>query len=158
MPLTVGTTAPAFTLKTKTSEGLKDVSLADHLGKDNVVLLFVPAAFTGVCTKELCDVSAGLSKYTNANAVVYGITADTPFALEEWAKKVQISFPLLSDYQKSVTRAYDVIWPDFVGLGEGVARAAFVIDKEGVIRYSEQTATLAEVPNFEAIEAVLAGL
>ena len=158
MPLTVGTTAPDFTLKTKTAEGLKDVTLSNHRGKDNVVILFVPAAFTGVCTKELCDVSAGLSKYTNANAVVYGISGDTPFALEEWAKKVQISIPLLSDYQKSVTRAYNVIWPDFAGLGEGVSRAAFVIDKEGVVRYAEKTATLGDLPNFEAIEAVLASL
>lgn len=158
MPLSVGTKAPDFTLKTKTAEGLVDVTLSNHLGKENVVLLFYPAAFTGVCTKELCDVTSGLGAYAAANAQVYGISGDTPFALEEWSKQLKIGFPLLADYQRSVTRAYDVIWPDFAGMGEGTARAAFIIDKEGVIQYAEQTPTLGDLPNFEAVLSTLAGL
>ncbi|MDR3688549.1 MAG: redoxin domain-containing protein [Fimbriimonas sp.] len=158
MPLSVGTPAPDFTLKTKTDAGLQDVTLSSHLGKDNVVLLFYPAAFTGVCTKEMCDVTSGLSQFKAASAQVYGISGDTPFALEEWSKKLQIGFPLLADYQRTVTKSYDVVWPDFAGLGEGVARAAFVIDKSGIIRYAEQTPTLADLPNFEAIQATLASL
>lgn len=158
MPLTVGTKAPDFTLRTKTAEGLKDITLSSHLGKENVVLLFYPAAFTGVCTKEMCDVSGGLGAYASANAQVYGISGDSPFTLEEWSKQLKIAFPLLSDYQKTVTRAYDVIWPDFAGLGEGTARAVFVIDKEGVIQYAEQTPTLGDMPKFEEVMGALAAL
>src|ERR1700731_3648690 len=117
MALAVGSKAPDFTLKTKTADGLQDVSLSSHLGKENVVLLFYPGAFTGVCTKEMCDVTGGLGAYTNANAQVYGLSNDTPFVLEEWSKQLKIGFPLLADFQKTVARDYDVIWPDFAGLG-----------------------------------------
>jgi peroxiredoxin len=158
MPLSVGTSAPDFTLKTKTETGLADVTLSSHQGKENVVLLFYPGAFTGVCTKEMCDVTSGLDKYKTANAQVYGVSNDTPFVLDEWSKKLQIGFPLLSDFQKEVIKAYDVVWPNFAGLGEGTARAVFVIDKAGVIRYAEQTPTLLDLPDFEAVEKTLAEL
>ncbi len=158
MPLPVGIQAPDFTLRTKSEAGLQDVTLSDHQGKDNVVLLFYPGAFTSVCTQEMCDVTLGLSKYESANAKVYGISNDTPFVLEEWSKQLNIGFPLLSDFQKTVIKAYDVVWPNFAGLGEGTARAVFVIDKQGVIRYSEQTPTLLDLPNLEAVEAALVSL
>lgn len=158
MPLTVGTSAPDFTLKTKTDTGLQDVKLSDHLGKENVVLLFYPGAFTGVCTKEMCDVTGGIGVYKDANAQVYGISSDTPFVLAEWSKQLNIGFPLLSDYSKAVAQAYDVVWPDFAGLGPGTARAVYVIDKEGVIRYAEQTPTLGELPQFAEVEKTLAAL
>lgn len=158
MALKPGTHAPAFTLKSKTPEGLVDVSLADHLGKDNVVLLFFPAAFTGVCTQEMCDTSQGLAAYRDLNAVVYGISGDTAFALEAWAQQNQITVPLLSDYSKGTIQAYDVVLPDLVGMGPASKRAAFVIDKEGVIRYSEETPTPLELPNFNEIRATLEGL
>jgi len=158
MPLPVGSKAPDFSLRTKTADGLQDVKLSDHMGKENVVLLFYPGAFTGVCTKEMCDVTSGLGVYKNANAQVYGVSSDTPFVLAEWSKQLNIGFPLLSDYQKSVTEIYDVVWPDFAGLGPGTARAVYVIDKEGVIRYSEQTPTLQDLPQFAEVEKVLASL
>jgi len=158
MPLSTGTPAPDFTLKTKTDAGLVDVTLSAHKGKENVVLLFYPGAFTGVCTKEMCDVTNGLGVYKNANAQVYGISSDTPFVLAEWSKQLSIGFPLLSDYSKAVTQAYDVVWPDFAGLGAGTARAVYVIDKAGVIRYAEQTPTLGELPQFAEVEKVLASL
>ena len=158
MPLPVGSKAPDFTLKTKTAEGLADITLSSHLGKENVVLLFYPGAFTGVCTKEMCDVTSGLGVYQNANAQVYGVSNDTPFVLAEWSKQLSIGFPLLSDFQKSVATAYDVIWPDFAGLGAGTARAVFVIDKEGVIQYAEQTPTLGDLPQFAEVEKALANL
>ncbi len=158
MALTVGSKAPDFTLKTKTAEGLKDITLSDHLGKENVVLLFYPGAFTGVCTKELCDVTGGLSAYSDASAQVYGVSPDSPFSLEEWSKKFSIGFPLLADYQKTVTEAYDVVWPDFAGLGKGTARAVFVINKEGVIAYADQTPGLGDMPDFEPVLAALATL
>lgn len=158
MPLSVGTTAPDFTLKTKTDSGLQDVKLSDHKGKENVVLLFYPGAYTGVCTKEMCDVTSGLGVYKNANAQVYGLSGDSPFVLAEWSKHLSIGFPLLSDYQRDVAKAYDVIWPDFAGLGPGTARAVFVIDKAGVIRYAEQTPGLGDLPQFSEIEKVLTSL
>jgi peroxiredoxin len=142
-------------LKTKDADGIRDVRLSDHRGKDNVVLLFYPGAFTHICTKEMCDVTSALGKFDAANAKVYGVSNDTPFVLEEWSKQLNIGFPLLSDFHHETARAYDVVWPDFAGLGPGTARAVFIIDREGVIRYSEQTPTLLDFPNYEAIEEAL---
>ncbi|MCA0361459.1 MAG: peroxiredoxin [Armatimonadetes bacterium] len=158
MALSVGSKAPDFTLRSMTAEGLVDVKLSDNFGSKNTVLLFFPAAFTGVCTEQMCDMTAGLGDFGGVDAVVYGISADTPFAQAEWAKKSSISVQLLSDYQKETIEAYDVVLPDLVGLGKGSQRAAFVIDKEGVVRYSEQTPTPLEKPNAEAIMSALKGL
>lgn len=158
MAIPTGTKAPEFSLKTKTADGLQDIKLSDNFGRKNTVLLFVPLAFTGVCTKELCDVSAGLSAYESLNAQVIGISVDSPFAQEAWAQKESITIPLASDLNKEVAKAYDVLLPDLVGIGAASARAAFVIDKEGIIRYSEQTPTPLELPTFEAIKATLAQL
>ena len=158
MAISTGTKAPEFSLKTKTAEGLQDIKLSDNFGRKNTVLLFVPLAFTGVCTKELCDVSAGLSAYEALNAQVIGISVDSPFAQEAWAQKESITIPLASDLNKEVAKAYDVLLPDLVGIGSASARAAFVIDKEGIIRYAEQTPTPLELPTFEAIKATLAQL
>ena len=158
MAISTDTKAPEFSLKTKTAEGLQDIKLSDNFGRKNTVLLFVPLAFTGVCTKELCDVSAGLSAYESLNAQVIGISVDSPFAQEAWAQKESITVPLASDLNKEVAKAYDVLLPDLVGIGSASARAAFVIDKEGIIRYAEQTPTPLELPTFEAIKATLAQL
>jgi peroxiredoxin len=158
MPLKVGTSAPDFTLKTKTVAGLEDVKLGDHFGKKNVVLLFFPAAFTGVCTAEMCDLSGGLGGYDALEAAVYGISVDTPFAQEAWAKKENITVKLLSDLNKDVTKTYDVLFPMLAGVGDTAARAAFVIDKKGTIVYAEQTPTPKDLPNFEAVKAALAKL
>src|SRR5574343_889228 len=108
MALAVGTQAPDFTLKTKTADGLKDIKLSDHFGKEQVVLLFFPLAYTGVCTQEMCDISGGLGGYANLGATVYGISVDSPFTHEAWAKANGIKVTLLSDLNKAVTKAYDV--------------------------------------------------
>jgi len=158
MPLAVGTKAPDFTLKTKTAEGVVDVSLSSNFGERNTVLLFYPGAFTHICTKEMCDITEGLHQYNEANAQVYGVSNDTPFVLEEWSKQLKIGFPLLSDFQHDVAKAYDVVWPDFAGLGPGTARAVFIIDKEGVIRYAEQTPTLLDFPKYEEMAKALDSL
>ena len=156
MALAVGTNAPDFTLKTKTADGLKDIKLSDHFGKGPVVLLFFPLAFTGVCTQEMCDVSGGLSAYADLGATVYAISVDSPFAQEAWAKANNITVTLLSDLNKTVIKAYDVVFPNLVGVGDTAARAAFVIGKDGVIKYSEQTPTPKDLPSFEKIKAALA--
>ena len=155
MPLAPGIKAPDFTLKSMSAEGLVDISLSQHAGQDNVVLLFFPAAFTHVCTAELCDTSNGVHDLKGAK--VYGVSYDTPFALDAWAKASGIGVPLLSDFTHAVTASYDVVLSDLAGLGPAPARASFVIDKEGVIRYSEQVPTL-EQPNFAAITEALASL
>lgn len=158
MALPVGSIAPNFTLRTMDAEGLREVSLDAHQGEANVVLLFFPGAFTPVCTQEVCEVTSDLSRFNTSNAKVYGVSNDSPFVLQEWARQLKVGFPLLSDFQHEVAEAYDVVWPDFAGLGPGTARAAIVIDKQGVIRYSEQTPTLGGLPNFETLHEVLATL
>ena len=155
MAIALGTKAPDFTLKTKRGEDLKDIKLSDNFGKKKTVLLFFPLAFTGVCTKELCEVSGGLSAYEKLDATVYALSVDSPLAQEAWAEKEKISLTLLSDLNKEVSKAYGTLLPDLIGLGSVSARAAFVIDKTGAIRYSEQTPTPLELPNFEKIKTAL---
>ena len=156
MPISVGTKAPDFTLKTKTADGLKDIKLSDNFGKKQTVLLFFPLAYTGVCTQEMCDVTGGLSSFTSLDAEVYAISVDSPFSQEAWAKQNHIGVTLLSDLNKTVTKAYDVVFPMLAGIGDTSARAAFVIGKDGVVKYSEQTPTPKDLPNFAAVKAALA--
>ena len=158
MAISVGNKAPDFNLKSKQAAGLVDVKLSDNFGKKNTVLLFFPAAFTSVCTKELCDVSAGLSGYSSLNANVIGISIDTPFAQEAWAQKEKINITLASDLNKEVIKKYDVVFPMLAGIGDTAARAAFVIDKSGVVQYSEQTPTPKDLPNFDKVKETLAKL
>jgi peroxiredoxin len=158
MALSVGTKAPDFTLKSKTASGLVDVKLSANFGHKNTVLLFFPAAFTGVCTAELCDITAGLSQYSGLNANVIGISVDSPFAQEAWAQKEKIGITLVSDLNKNTIKDYDVVFPMLAGAGDTAARAAFVIDKNGVIQYSERTPTPKDLPNFSAVKDVLSRL
>ena len=156
MPIAIGTKAPDFTLKTKTADGLKDVKLSDNFGKKQTVILFFPLAFTGVCTQEMCDVSAGLGDYAGLNAEVYGISVDSPFAQAAWAKENKISVTLLSDLNKAVASAYGVLFPGLAGIGDTSARAAFVVGADGVVTYAEQTPTPKDLPNFAAVKAAIA--
>lgn len=158
MALTLGTQAPDFTLKSKQADGLVEVKLSENLGKRNTVLLFFPLAFTGVCTQEMCDITAGLGDYQGLDAEVIGVSVDSPFAQEAWAQKEKISVKLASDLNKKTAEAYGVLLPDLVGLGAVSARAAFVIDKQGVIRYAEQTPTVKDLPDFAAVKKALEAL
>jgi glutaredoxin-dependent peroxiredoxin len=158
MALSVGSKAPEFTLKSKTADGMREVKLSDNLGRKNTVLLFFPLAFTGVCTAEMCDVSAGMGAYAGLNADVIAVSVDSPFAQEAWAQKENIRITLASDLNKATAKAYGVLLEDLAGLGSVSARAAFVIDRQGVIRYAEQTPTPKELPDFAAVQAALAQL
>ena len=158
MAIPVGSKAPDFSLKSKTASGLVDVKLSDNFGKKNTVLLFFPLAFTGVCTQEMCDVTAGINAYTGVNADVIGVSVDSPFSQEAWAQKEKIGITLASDLNKKTAEAYGTLLPDLLGLGSVSARAAFVIDKDGVVQYSEQTPTPKELPNFNAIKETLGKL
>ena len=156
MALAAGSKAPDFSLKSKTADGLVDITLSANFGRKQTVLLFFPLAFTGVCTAEMCDITGGLSVYADLGAEVIAISVDSPFAQEAWAKANGIKVTLVSDLNKETTKAYDVFFPGLAGIGDTSARAAFVIGADGVIKYSEQTATPKDLPNFEAVKAALA--
>ena len=158
MAIPVGSKAPDFTLKSKTATGLVDVSLSNNIGKKNTVLLFFPLAFTGVCTAEMCDVTTGLASFSDLNADVIAISVDSPFAQEAWAQKEKIGIKLASDLNKKTAEAYGTLLPDLIGIGAVSARAAFVVDKNGTIQYSEQTPTPKDLPNLSAVKETLARL
>lgn len=155
MALRVGTNAPDFTLQTKTSTGLEAVTLSDQYAKKRVLLLFFPLAFTSVCVEEMCHVNATLVEYEDLNAYVYGVSVDSPFSLEKMAQADQLKFPLLSDFNKTVATAYDVLFADLLGFKGVAKRAAFVIDTDGRILYSESSDDPKKLPNFESIKAAL---
>jgi glutaredoxin-dependent peroxiredoxin len=161
MAIKVGDKAPDLELTTKTAEGPKKLKLSNNVGKKNTVLLFFPMAFTGVCTKEMCEVSQGLNAYTNLNAEVWGISGDNPFAQEAWAQKERISLPLLSDYEHKVARAYGIAYDSFLpqinlGMAGVPKRSAFVVDKQGIVRYAESHDDPGKLPDFEGIKNALA--
>ncbi len=158
MPIAVGTKAPDFTLKSKDANGLRDVTLSANFGKKNTVVIFFPLAFTGVCTQELCEITQGLNSYADIGADVIGISVDSPFAQEAWAQKEKITVTLVSDLNKATTKAYAVEFPGLAGIGDTSARAAFIVDKNGVVQYAEQTPTPKDLPDFAAIKAKLAEL
>ena len=158
MPIPVGSKAPDFTLKSKQGSGLADVKLSNNFGKKNTVLLFFPAAFTSVCTTEMCQLSGNMNAYSGLNADVIAVSVDTPFAQEAWAQKEKITLTLASDLNKETIKKYDVVFPMLAGVGDTAARAAFVIDKNGVVQYSEQTPTPKDLPNFEKVKETLAKL
>src|SRR5437868_11981364 len=115
MAIAVGTKAPDFSLKSKTATGLVDVKLSDNAGKKSTVLLFFPLAFTGVCTTEMCDITAGLKQYSDLNADVIGVSVDSPFAQEAWAKQEKIGITLASDLNKKAASEYGVLLTDLGG-------------------------------------------
>lgn len=152
MSIATGQTAPAFSLF---DSDKNKVSLADFAGK-NVLLLFYPQAFTGVCTKELCSVRDDISRYSNANAQVLGISVDSVFTLNKFKEEQQYNFPLLSDFNKEVSAAYGSIYDEWILDMRGVSkRSAFIIDREGKIAYAEVLDNAGDVPDFAAINAKL---
>jgi glutaredoxin-dependent peroxiredoxin len=163
MALTVGSKAPDFTLPTKTPDGPRPIRLSENFGNRNTLLLFFPMAFTGTCTQEMCGVGNGLREYANLNCEVYGISGDNPFAQEAWAQKEKINVTLLSDYEHKVTNDYGVTYDSFLpqlNLGfAGVAkRAAFLIDRGGIVQYAEVHDDARQLPDFDKIKAKLAEL
>lgn len=152
MPITIGQKAPNFNLP---DQEKNMVSLEGLKGK-NVVLLFFPAAFTGVCTKELCQTRDELSFYNGMNAKVYGVSVDMPFSLGKFKEMNGITFPLLSDFNKEAITAYDVCNENFsVGLKGVAKRASFVIDKEGTVVFAEVLPNPGDYPNFDGIKKAL---
>jgi peroxiredoxin len=157
MSITTGSTAPAFSLFASMNE---QVSLSQFHGNKNVLLLFFPQAFTGVCTKELCGVRDDIARYQQMNAEVLGISVDSVFTLARFKEDQQLNFTLLSDFNKEASNAYGCIYDSFTPMGmKGVSkRSAFVIDKAGIVQYAEVLDNAGEVPNFDAIHACLSQL
>lgn len=150
-----GQQAPDFSLF---SADKQKVSLSDFKGK-NVVLLFFPQAFTGVCTEELCSVRDNLSQYESLNAQVLGISVDSVFTLGKFRDEQKYNFPLLSDFNKEVSAAYGSLYESWILDMKGVSkRSAFVIDKEGIIRYAEVLENPGLQPDFQAINNTLSSL
>lgn len=156
MSAQVGQKAPDFTLY---DTDKNKVSLADLKGS-NVVVLFFPLAFTGVCTAELCNVRDNIAAYNNTNAKVFGVSVDSLFSLGKFKAEQNLNFPLLSDFNKDASKAFGVLYETFPVLEmQGVSkRSAFVIDKEGTVQYAEVCPTPGDQPNFAAIQHTLAGL
>ena len=156
MAANVGDKAPSFSL---VSSDKNPISLNDYEGK-NLVLLFFPLAFTGVCTTELCTMRDDITKYAGMNAEVLAVSVDSPFTLEKFKAEQSLNFPLLSDFNKEASRAYDSLYEEFPAFGmRGVSkRSAFVIDKEGTVQYKEICATPGDLPNFDAIKETLSNL
>lgn len=155
MSVKVGEKAPLFTLF---SSEKRPLALSDYKEK-KVVLLFFPLAFTSVCTTELCAMRDDIAYYNNLNAEILGISVDSPFVLNKYKEAQQLNFLLLSDFNKEVSRAYGVLYEEFIMGLKGVSkRSTFVIDKEGTVQYVEVLESANDLPNFAAIKETLAKL
>jgi len=155
MSIETGKPAPEFTLH---DTDKNKVSLSDFRGK-NVLILFFPQAFTGVCTKELCAVRDDIGRYSNVNAQVLGISVDSVFTLAKFKEDQQYNFPLLSDFNKEVSAMYGSLYTDWILDMKGVSkRSAFIIDKTGIVRYAEVLESAGDMPDFKAINDTLEAL
>jgi peroxiredoxin len=155
MSIQLGQPAPDFTLFDSDKNPVQLSSQQGH----NVLLLFFPQSFTGVCTKELCSVRDNIALYNQANAKVFGISVDSVFTLGKFKEEQQLNFPLLSDFNKTVSERYGSIYHDWILDMKGVSkRSAFVIDRKGVVQYAEVLESAGDIPDFEKINAKLSEL
>jgi glutaredoxin-dependent peroxiredoxin len=155
MSIQIGQPAPDFKL---VSFEKKEVALSDYRGQ-NVVLLFFPMAFSGVCTAELCAIRDDIASYQGLNAQVLAVSVDSPFTLAKFREDQHLNFPLLSDFNKQASQAYEAFYEEFVMGLKGVARrSAFVIDREGVVRYAEVLESAGDLPDFQKVRDTLGGL
>ncbi|MGE3277427.1 MAG: peroxiredoxin [Vicinamibacterales bacterium] len=155
MPADLGTKAPDFTLMNQDRE---PVTLSQLLANGPVVIAFFPAAFSGVCEKELCTFRDSLSELNKLQAQVVGISVDTFFALKAWSEQHKFAFPLLSDFNKEVIRAYDVYNPDMIGLKGIAKRSVFVVDTKGIVRHREVLEDARNEPDYAAVRSSLQSL
>lgn len=155
MSLQLGQKAPEFTLHNTEKN---KISLSDFKNK-NVLVLFFPLAFTGVCTNEMCSMRDSMAVYNDLNAEVIGISVDSLFVLDRFKKENNLDFNLLSDFNREVSKAYGCLYDTFVFDMQGVSkRSAFIIDREGILRYAEVLESAGDLPDFNAIQECLKGL
>lgn len=151
----IGSKAPEFTLQNTSGE---KVSLSNYVGKKNVVLLFFPLAFTSTCTEELCHTRDNLKIYSSLDAEIIGISVDTFFTLKEFKQSQNLNFQLLSDFNKTVSKDYDVLYEDFFGMKGVSKRSVFVINKEGRVVHSEVLENASDLPDFNVLQNILTEL
>lgn len=155
MTLKKGDKAPSFKL---INTEKKEVTLEQFAGK-HLIIHFFPAAFTGVCTNQLCTIRDAISLYSNDKASVVAISVDLPFTLAKFKEEQKLNFDLLSDFNKDAIKGYGAIYEDWILGLKGVAkRAAFVVDGNGIIQHAEVLENAGELPNFQAINDTLQAL
>ena len=153
MAVDVGAKAPDFTLP---NQDRAPVTLSEQLTKGPVVLAFFPAAFSGVCTKEMCTFRDSMAELNKVSATVLGVSTDTFFSLKAWGDQQKLAFPLLSDYNKDVIRKYDVVNPDMVGLKDISRRAVFVIGRDGTVKHREILDDARNEPDYGKVKQAIA--
>ena len=156
MALSVGDIAPDFSLPP--GPGPDRVTLSSFKGEQNVVLLFFPMAFSSVCTDEMCQMVEDYSNWDGIDAQILGASVDSVFVVQKFAQETGAQFPILSDFNKEAIHAFDVVYEDFFGARGVGKRSAFVIDKEGVIRYAWVTEDAGVIPDFAEIRAAVEAL
>ena len=153
MAVDVGAKAPDFTLPNQDRE---QVTLSDQIRKGPVVLAFFPAAFSGVCTKEMCTFRDSMAELNKVSGTVLGVSTDTFFSLKAWGDQQKLAFPLLSDFNKDVIRKYDVVNPDMIGLKDISKRAVFVIGRDGTVKHREVLDDARNEPDYAKIRQAVA--
>ncbi|MHC4948434.1 MAG: redoxin domain-containing protein [Planctomycetota bacterium] len=154
MPVRTGDPAPAFSLPAKPGE---TVDLADHIGRDRVVLLFFPLAFSPVCTDEMCHLRDDWDRWAGLEATVFGVSVDSPFVTDRFREELGVPFPILSDFNRDVARQYDVLHAELVGLRDVAKRSAFVVGRDGRVAWSWVTDDPRVQVPFDELEAAVAG-
>jgi glutaredoxin-dependent peroxiredoxin len=155
MPVDVGSKAPDFTLL---NQDRQPVRLSAALQNGPVVLAFFPAAFSSVCTNEMCTFRDSIAALNASKGQVFGVSTDTFFALKAWTDQQRLNFPLLSDYNKDVIKQYDVVNPDMIGLKNIAKRAVFVIGRDGIIEHKQVLDDARNEPDYDKVRAALASL
>ena len=153
MAVDVGAMAPDFTLPNQDREA---VTLSEQVKKGPVVLAFFPAAFSGVCTKEMCTFRDSMADLNKVSGTVLGVSTDTFFSLKAWGDQQKLTFPLLSDYNKDVIRKYGVVNPDMIGLKDISKRAVFVIGRDGTVKHREVLDDARNEPDYAKINQAVA--
>jgi peroxiredoxin len=153
VPIRKGDKATGFTLPAKPGE---TIDVGDHLGKDKIVLLFFPLAFSRVCTEEMCGIRDSWDEWKTLDAKLFGISVDSPFVTDRFRDEMNIPFPILSDFNKEVAAQYGVLHEELMGLKGVAKRAAFVLDKSGTVVYDWVSDDPSVMPDFDAIKTALA--
>jgi len=156
MTVQPGDPAPDFALPHNPGE--PPVRLGDLTAEGNVVLLFFPLAFSPTCSQEMCMMRDDYDRFGELDAKVVGVSVDSPFALRAWAAEEKFPFPLLSDFNRQVSRDYGALYDEFFGMQGVSKRAAFVIDRGGIVRYAEVLDNAGQLPDFESVLGTLKSL
>lgn len=152
MSVEIGQPGPDFELSATTGDS---IALRERRGQGPTVLLFVPLAFSPVCTNELTKIRDDYEEYTKHGAEVMAASVDSPFTLKVWAEQLKLPFPLLSDFNKEVSRAYGALHDDMLGLKGVAKRAVFVMDGRGTVRYRWVSDDPGQLPEFDEIKAAV---